>query len=113
MARSTQTLTSYVPPFVVRYLERGPAVSKDATGERWPAALLFADISGFSHLVEEFAQDGAAGAEEISLALNAYFTTLINLISACGGEVVHFAGDGLIALWPASTSGGGLSAAVC
>jgi class 3 adenylate cyclase len=46
-------------------------------------------------------QRGAAGAEELAQMLNGYFGQLIDLITDHGGEVIDFAGDALIALWPA------------
>jgi hypothetical protein len=46
------------------------------------------------------AQPSPAG-EELSGLLNAYFGQLMTLIAGHGGEVVTFAGDGLLAVWPA------------
>jgi len=69
--------------------------------ERFPAAVLFADISGFTPLAERLARRGPAGAEDLSDLLNAYFGQLTALIDAHAGEVVTFAGDGLLAAWPA------------
>ena len=43
------------------------------------------------------------GVEELSRLLNAYFTDLIGLIDAHGGLVMKFAGDALMAVWPAAT----------
>jgi class 3 adenylate cyclase/tetratricopeptide (TPR) repeat protein len=70
--------------------------------ERFPAAVLFADVSGFTPLAERLAKRGPAGAEELSGLLNAYFGQLTALIAAHGGEVITFAGDGLLAAWPAT-----------
>jgi class 3 adenylate cyclase len=68
--------------------------------EHFPAAVLFADISGFTPLADRLAQRGPAG-EELSGLLNAYFGQLTALIAAHAGEVITFAGDGLLAAWPA------------
>ncbi|HEY1011668.1 MAG TPA: adenylate/guanylate cyclase domain-containing protein, partial [Herpetosiphonaceae bacterium] len=73
------------------------------------AAVLFADISGWTALAERLAQRGPVGAEELQQVLNLYFDQLIDLIQAHGGDVVNFAGDALLAIWPA---GDGLAAAV-
>jgi class 3 adenylate cyclase/tetratricopeptide (TPR) repeat protein len=67
---------------------------------RFPAAVLFADVSGFTPLAEQLAQRSPAG-EELSGLLNAYFGQLIALIAEHAGEVVTFAGDGFLAAWPA------------
>jgi len=66
------------------------------------AAVLFADISGFTPLAERLARRGPTGAEALSNLLNAYFSELMSLIAEHGGEVITFAGDGLLAVWPAS-----------
>jgi class 3 adenylate cyclase len=68
--------------------------------ERFRSAVLFADISGFTPLAERLAQRGPAGAEDLSGLLNAYFGQLTALIAAHAGEVITFAGDGLLAAWP-------------
>ncbi|MBM3226047.1 MAG: adenylate/guanylate cyclase domain-containing protein [Candidatus Tectomicrobia bacterium] len=70
--------------------------------EQFPAAVLFADISGFTPLTEALAQHGAEGPEEMTRLLNAYFSRLITAIEAEGGEVVKFSGDALTALFPAT-----------
>src|SRR4029453_9664378 len=100
MALPSESLRAYVPEFLItRFLARQAPL--DAPGiERFPAAVLFADISGFTPLADRLAQRGPAG-EELSGLLNAYFGQLIALIAAHGGEVITFAGDGLLAVWPA------------
>ncbi|MGH8630012.1 MAG: adenylate/guanylate cyclase domain-containing protein, partial [Burkholderiales bacterium] len=83
--------------------------------ERCPAALLFADITGFTAMTERLAKRGPAGAEQVSALLNDYFGQLIDLVDAHGGDVVKFAGDALLALWPvvpdATDAGAGLQLA--
>jgi class 3 adenylate cyclase len=68
--------------------------------ERFPAAVLFADISGFTQLTEQLSQLGPAGAEELSGLLNTYYSQLIGIITQQGGDVVKFAGDALLVVWP-------------
>lgn len=99
----TTTLASYVPTLIKRRLAKNPQPISAPASEQFPAALLFADISGFTALTERLAQRGPVGAEELTSLLNAYFGRLINLISRHGGDVVKFAGDALIALWPAQS----------
>ena len=102
MVLTPEMLRCYVPRFLAsRFLVRPAPV--DAPGmERFPAAVLFADISGFTPLAERLAQRGPAGAEDLSGLLNAYFGQLTALIAAHAGEVITFAGDGLLAAWPAA-----------
>ena len=98
-----ETLASYVPMLITRHLAHDPTPISESRSERFPAAVLFADISGFTALTERLAQRGPVGAEELTRFLNAYFGQLIELIVAHGGDVVKFAGDALLALW--STTG--------
>lgn len=67
-----------------------------------PCAVLFADISGFTPLTARLAARGGAGAEDLSRLLNDYFGKLLALVAAHGGEPLKFAGDALLALWPAA-----------
>jgi class 3 adenylate cyclase/tetratricopeptide (TPR) repeat protein len=101
MARLVETLTSYVPYLLTRRLETDLAPITAPTATQFPAAVLFADISGFTALAERLGERGLVGAEALAGALNAYFGQLIHLITAHGGDVVKFAGDALLALWPA------------
>jgi class 3 adenylate cyclase/tetratricopeptide (TPR) repeat protein len=81
--------------------------------ERFSAAILFADISGFTPLAERLARRGPAGAEALSGLLDAYFAELMALIADHGGEVVSFAGDGLLAVWPATDEDQDLTLTTC
>jgi class 3 adenylate cyclase/predicted ATPase len=67
------------------------------------AAVLFVDISGFTALTERLAQKGAIGVEELTTHLNAYFGQLIELIIAHKGDIFKFAGDAMLAIWPAES----------
>ncbi len=99
-------LASYVPALVTRRLAAEPAPVTAPTVERFRAVALFADISGFTPLAENLSQRGPQGAEELSRLLNGYFGELIDLIAAHGGDVVKFAGDALLAVWPVARAGG-------
>jgi predicted ATPase len=93
-------LKSYVPDVVTRYLATHPAPLNEPYGERFPAAVFFADISGFTRLTERLAQRGSEGVEALSDLLNAYFGQLIDIVLDHDGDIVEFTGDGIIALWP-------------
>lgn len=93
---------SYVPRLVFRRAlgRKGPLAGAEL--ERFETAVLIADVSGFTRLTEHFAQQGPAGAEALTAILNGYFAKLIDLILGHGGDVVKFAGDAVLALWPQS-----------
>ncbi len=106
MPATIDVLAAYVPSLVLDGL---PATTSGLAArgiERREAAILFADISGFTSLTERLAAHGASGSEELSAALNTYFDRLIELIASRGGDVVKMAGDALIALWSVSDAEG-------
>jgi len=104
MPASLEPLSRYIPALIARQLNHSPAPLQHPLAEQFDAAVLFVDISGFTALTEQLAQRGPAGAEELSRLLNAFFTQLTDLIFAHGGDVVKFAGDALLALWPGELS---------
>jgi class 3 adenylate cyclase len=74
------------------------------SGETIRAALLFADLRGFTALSET----GEPGA--VIAALDAWFDRVAGAVHAFGGEVLKFIGDGVLAIFPvtdtpAETSG--------
>jgi class 3 adenylate cyclase/tetratricopeptide (TPR) repeat protein len=81
-----------------RFTERDPNIALPSS-EECPCAVLFADISGFTRLTERLARKGAAGAEELTAALNSYFGRLIEIVCDFGGDVLKFAGDALLAIF--------------
>ena len=109
MSALVEILAGYVPAFVAQRLVAHPAALEEPLAEQFEAGVLFADITGFTALSEQLAQQGPQGAETISCILNEYFGALIDLIHAYGGDVVKFAGDALLAIWiavPDASAGG-------
>ena len=102
MADPLETYASYVPALLVRGRASAAGRLTAPTADRFPAAVLFADISGSTPLAERLAPRGPAGAEEVSRLFNIYFEQLINTVMAHGGDVIKFAGDALLACWPAT-----------
>lgn len=95
-----QDLASYLPMIIRQQLRESPAPLTAPRSENMTGAFLFGDITGFTPLVERLAQKGSGGVEELSRLLNAYFHQLITLVNAHGGDVLRFAGDAVLALWP-------------
>ncbi len=95
-----ENLASFAPQLILRRANQDPKGITAATVARFPAAVLFADISGFTALTQRLAARGPAGAEDLTDLLNRYFGQMIDLIAEYGGDVVKFAGDALVALWP-------------
>jgi predicted ATPase/class 3 adenylate cyclase len=103
MTSLLRILAAYVPPGIVRatLCAAPPSPPTEATADRFPAAVLFADVSGFTPLTEALAQKGAEGPEELTRLLNGYFSRMIALVEAQGGEVVKFSGDAVTVVFPA------------
>jgi class 3 adenylate cyclase len=106
MSTYLASLASFTPQRILRLANNDPASITVARVDRFPAAVLFADISGFTALTERLTAQGPSGAEDLTHVLNLYFGQMIDLIGEYGGDVVKFAGDALIALWPASDATG-------
>ena len=65
-------------------------------GETIHAALLYADLRGFTALSE------AGPATDVIAALDAWFDRIAGAVHAFGGEVLKFVGDGVLAIFPVS-----------
>ncbi|HEY1941898.1 MAG TPA: adenylate/guanylate cyclase domain-containing protein [Roseiarcus sp.] len=63
-------------------------------GETIRAALLYADLRGFTALSE------AAPPAAVIAALDAWFDRIAGAVHAFGGEVLKFIGDGMLAIFP-------------
>ncbi len=63
-------------------------------GETIRAALLFADLRGFTELSE------TTEANDVIAALDAWFDRVAGAVHAFGGEVLKFIGDGVLAIFP-------------
>src|SRR5215208_4649717 len=99
MPTPLDTFASYVPAAVARHHSVGTPAPDQPSRRPLRAALLFADISGFTALTERLAQRGPAGVEELSRLLNTSFGQILDTIETHGGDVVKFAGDALLAIW--------------
>jgi class 3 adenylate cyclase/tetratricopeptide (TPR) repeat protein len=94
-----EDLARFVPAFLVQRQLSQPGCLASSFSDPCCAAVLFADISGFTALSEQLAERGAEGVETLTQVLNGYFGQLIDLITAHGGDVIKFAGDALLAFW--------------
>ena len=79
--------------------EEQPSLTEDqefsaAEGTASEATILFADIRNFTTISERLS------APEIAALLNAYLERACQPIIACGGSVVKFIGDGIMAVFP-------------
>lgn len=63
-------------------------------------AALIADVSGFTALAERLAARGPEGVEDLSRLVNTWFGAMVDTIASHGGDLVRFAGDAPIAVFP-------------
>jgi class 3 adenylate cyclase/tetratricopeptide (TPR) repeat protein len=85
------TVARYVPRLTQEHIADG-VMQRDA-------ALMFADISGYTRLSERLAAQGRVGAEIITTVVNECFSVLIDIVIARGGDVVRFGGDALFVVF--------------
>ena len=99
-----RTVAAYLPQSLTRSVlhEASPKPPTDPQTRRMEAAVLFADISGFTPLTEALSQKGSEGPEELTRLLNRYFSWMIEFVEAEGGEVVKFGGDSLTVVFSAA-----------
>ncbi|HEX5881229.1 MAG TPA: AAA family ATPase [Actinomycetota bacterium] len=101
VAHDAEALASFLPGRLVRRLVEAPEEAGLPHADRMVAALLLADISGFTAITERLAERGPGGAEELRGLLDGVFQPLLELVAGTGGDVLKFAGDALLACWPA------------
>ena len=94
----------WLPRTLLALLQRGLVAAAPA-GETVEAVVLLADVSGFTALTERLAESGADGAEKLSEIFNARFSGLIDTLGRHGGDITHFAGDAIVAIWPLASAG--------
>ncbi len=86
------TLDAYIP------MDRRQALGRGETlPDRTSGAVLFADISGFTHFNSALYQElgPLVGAEELSRQLDLVYEALIGVVHRYGGSVIGFGGDAI------------------
>ena len=89
-----------VPEFVLR--EPGGASLRAPLTFKTKAALLFADVSGFTQLTKTLQElkGDIRGAEDLNRILSDYFDIMIKSFMMHGGDVVAFSGDAMTVVFP-------------
>ena len=64
----TELLASYVPKLIQNRVIANPAPIESPVSEDLQAAVLFADISGFTRLTERMAETGPTGVETLRVS---------------------------------------------
>lgn len=97
MRKMYQSLAGFVPQkvFTTQFVD-----TRRRLFEYFEAALLFADISGFTALSERLTALGREGSEEVTKIINGFFEPLIDVITKWGGDVYRFGGDAILSFFP-------------
>ena len=87
-------------PFIAHLTHRCVApddFSADANFTTWSdeVALVFVDISGYSKLASAL-----SGAHALAEAVNGYFKPIVEIVLEFGGDILKFAGDAMMVIWP-------------
>ena len=81
MSQVLDTLKQFAPCLLLNRLARSPEPLSAPVSETFPAAVMFADISGFTSLTETLTQDGPEGVHELTNILDIYIGKLIEIIT--------------------------------
>ena len=107
--QSAPDLAAFVPWTVFDLVEA--ALTGRESRKSVEGTVLFCDVAGFTPLTEALAAIGREGSEELTRVLNGYFTVMIDIIGAEGGDVLRFGGDAMTVLFPGRSPRAALRAA--
>ncbi|MEM8531286.1 MAG: adenylate/guanylate cyclase domain-containing protein [Chloroflexota bacterium] len=96
-------LYAYLPAYILQDIQNHSSTLPTQREQRFSVVALFADVTGFTPMSERFNTIGRRGAEKLTTILNAYFTSMIDLVHAYGGSVGKFGGDSLTVLFSYTT----------
>lgn len=98
-----RTLQRILYDYVPRQVAEMPPKPGKLSHEWQKGALMFTDMAGFTTLVEANAKLGKAGAYALLGVLNNYFSSMIEIISKSGGNLLEFTGDAMLIQFPYSS----------
>ncbi len=100
MAHLLADVKQYLPNLILEDLADHPKPVNNPFELHFDAAVMFADISGFSKLAEKITKNNPNGVSELAGILNIYVDKIVDIITNHGGDIVKFAGDATFAVWP-------------
>ncbi|MBN1978393.1 MAG: AAA family ATPase [Anaerolineae bacterium] len=95
------TLTTFLPRYL---LDLAPKPGQPH-GELLEGSFIFADVTGFTALTGELSRRGTTGREEMNKLMRALFAALLEPLLNSGGDLLIFAGDAVLASFPARPEG--------
>ena len=94
---ATHLLDAYVGRAAGRRILAGEV--KRGDGQTIDAVIWYCDLRGFTRASDMLPRDA------IIALLNDYFDTMGNIVTAAGGEILKFMGDGMLAIFPVPAPG--------
>jgi len=91
------TLTNFLP----RYLLDLAPTPGQPHGELLEGSFIFADVTGFTALTGKLSRQGTEGLEEMNRLMRTLFSALLDPLLDSGGDLLMFAGDAVLAYFPA------------
>lgn len=93
-------LSSYLPRTRLLSLARVANRALSPSCESGQAAVMMIDLARFTRVSERLSVEGSLGAEKLSELLDTFYGEVSDAVSAAGGDVIAFAGDGIVSMWP-------------
>ncbi len=93
--RILKIVSSYLPDLLLHRMSSGKSYHSLEVMSL-SGGLLQADASGFTKMSEQLSQLGPKGAEELTEIFNRFFSSMLRIIFAAGGDVLKFGGDSLL-----------------
>ena len=104
-----RVLVDYMP----RYLLELDPTPNQPHGEMLEGTFIFADVSGFTALTEMLARQGdAKGREVMNQIMNRLFSSVLDPITASGGDMLIFVGDAAMVYFPKDAHNNDVSQAI-
>lgn len=101
-------LTTFLPRYL---LDLSPTPS-EPQGGLLEGAFIFADVTGFTALTGELSKRGTEGREEMNRLMRSLFAALLDPLLTSGGDLLIFAGDAVLACFPAQPEGRDVDSAI-
>ena len=105
-------LARLAPYRLIRHvIASGEPIDHESYFDRTCCAALFIDISGFSKMTEKLVnKNGLEGAEQLARHLNINLGRIVDRLTDCGADVIKFAGDAALCIFPVVEGGPDLAA---
>eukprot|EP01032_Pedospumella_encystans_P011942 gene11942-13851_t len=96
----SETSRCFVPELLIAQLKLVGSQGIKPSSISIYGVCLLVDISGFTKLSGDFCVQGKNGIDGLQLATNGYMGLLVETIYSHGGDIIKFAGDAIICIFP-------------